>query len=148
MNLGYAGYWQCLALPLSMLLGLGCQNFDAMGRRSSLHETQLHYTQMLRWGEFNRASQHVDPEAREEYQRNAPALEGMRVTEFDIGDIQFDEENLTANVVVTYRAYSLTTLVETSFREEQEWRRTDGTNDWLVRPKIEGLVNGDLSAGH
>jgi hypothetical protein len=137
MRRARAGRWLCLAL----LLGLGCQSMDAMGRRSALKETQLHYTQMLRWGEFERASQLVEPEVREEFQRYAPVLDGMRITEYDIGDIAYAEGSQSATVTVTYHAYSLATLVETRFREQQEWIREDGSNTWRVRPRIDGLLD-------
>ena len=68
----------------------------------------------------------------------APAFETIRITDFDIGRIDFQED--AATVTVTYHGYGLATFLEKRIRETQEWVRHDG-NVWWVRPELDGLLD-------
>ena len=105
--------------------------------------TQREYTNLIRWGRIERASELVDPEMREEFLGFLPAFEQIRITDFEIGKLNFQLENeYEASVTVTYRGYSLALLTEQSIREKQEWYRPEGMgNTWLVRPEIAGIAN-------
>ena len=41
---------------------------------------------------------------------------------------------------MTYHAYSMASMLEKEIKETQEWERLGGDNQWVVRPKLEGLV--------
>ena len=130
-----------LLLALSiLLLAAGCITpGDPLGHRDALEEAQKRYTNMIRWGDAERAVQFVDPELREKFLAHAGELEDLAISDYDVGEIQYDDDNRTAQVEVTYRGYSLSHLVERKVRVTQEWHRSEG-NDWLVRPEIEDVV--------
>lgn len=102
---------------------------DPMGKQNALEIAQRDYTQRIRWGELERASQYVDPELRDAFLAQQEIFDTLRVTDFEIGKIEFDEEEDSAEVTVTYRAYSLATLIERPIREKQKWVREDGLSN-------------------
>jgi hypothetical protein len=114
---------------------------DLMDRKGRLEETQLSYTQHVRWGELEKASAYVDPELRDDYRSHAAAFETIRITDYEIGNIEYDDGLASATVEVTYRGYALTALIERPIRETQRWYR-DGGSSWLVRTEIGGVVDG------
>ena len=137
-----------LALPLSLItLGCGATFLDPTGRQQSLETTQKKYTELVRWGDLQRASVYVDPEVRQEFLVVAEQLADLRMSDFDIGEIEYTGED-EVTVVVTYRAWSQTTLVEKQFRETQDWTREEGMkNVWLVRTDLPAVV-ADTGLAH
>jgi hypothetical protein len=126
-----------LLLCVLLLAGpTGCITWftDPMGYRAAFDQMQRQYTNYLRWGQVERASRFVDPKQREAYLKQAPAFETLRITDYEIGEV--DYLNDRATVTVTYSGYSLDTFVERQVREEQEWYREGKALDWHVRSDI------------
>jgi hypothetical protein len=129
---------------LALLTAAGCVSpTDPMGRERALEESQRRYTNLMRWGEIEKAAEFVDPALRQEFLGQAAEFEGIRITDFEIGSIRFDADD-EASVKVTYRGYSVGTFLEQPIHEHQKWFRTGIGNAWWVRPEIEGIV-GALS---
>ena len=133
------------ARALGMLLALwavsGCAALsDPMGRERALEGAQLRYTQHVRWGDFDAASEFVDPDAREAFLDQAPAFDGIRITEYYIGRIEYEGNRESATVRVTYHCYSLATAQEWRIDEQQRWVRPGHDNTWWVQPKLAGLL--------
>jgi hypothetical protein len=129
-------------LGAALLGGLGCPAMvlDPLGRDEALRMTQREYTNRIRWGDIERAAEMVDPELREDFLGFLPAFEQIRITDFEIGKFAPLEDG-NVNVPVTYRGYSLATLVEHEIRETQEWYRVGRGRTWRVRPEIAGIAN-------
>ena len=73
--------------------------------------------------------------------RIAAQLKHVNIVEiFDVGQIDFGEEQATATVRVTYHAYSMRSMLEREIKETQRWERVGKGNEWYVRPELEGLV--------
>jgi hypothetical protein len=128
-----------LVLPI-LLLAAGCVSpSDPLGRRDALEDAQKRYTDLIRWGDAERAVKFVDPELREQFLAHAGDLESLAISDYDVGEITYGDDDRTAKVDVTYRGFSLKQLVERKVHVTQEWHRVDG-NDWLVRPELEDVV--------
>ena len=130
---------------LGMMLGLttavGCAAFsDPMGRERALEGAQLRYTQNVRWGDFDAAAEYVDPPTRKAFMEYVPAFEGVRITEYDIGRIEYGEDRESATVHVIYHGYSLATAQERRIEEQQHWVRPNRDNTWFVQPRLAGLL--------
>jgi len=123
--------------------GLGCASsfVDPTGQRTSLENAQREYTKLIRWGEIRRAAGYVEPEVLEEFLSYAPFFEQIRITDADWDALGvMPEDRQSAEVEVTYHAYSLMTFQEKKVIETQTWTRHGGVkNQWLVRPEI-GLL--------
>lgn len=113
---------------------------DPMGRSAAFELAQRKYTNAVRWGDIEQAVQLVHPDLRDEFLAFEPEFEGIRVTDFEIGELVYGEGQETATVRVTYHAYSLASMLEKEIKEVQQWERLSMKNDWVVRPQLAGLV--------
>jgi len=113
---------------------------DPMGYKAAFVSAQREYTKLLRWSDVGAAAHYVHPEMREQFLSYENDFAGIRVTDFDVGDATFGEDDATATVSVTYHAYSMTSMLEKRIQETQEWERLEAEKQWVVRPKLEGLV--------
>jgi hypothetical protein len=129
-----------LALSLALLLAQGCMSpRDPMGHRDALKDAQKRYTNLIRWRDAERAVEFVDPELRDKFLANAAELENLEISDYELGEIQYADDDTTARIEVTYRGYSLNQFVERKVRVIQEWHRVSG-NDWRVHPDIDAVV--------
>ena len=133
-------------LLLSFMGALGCADGkvwwnDPKKREWSLIELQKAYTDYVRFGAFDKASQFVDPAMVEDYVKSFPDPELLRFTDYEVTPVVFEdpEQRERATSTVTYQAYRTDTLVITTIVEEQEWYRVDQWNTWMVRPRFQGL---------
>lgn len=129
-----------LLTALLLSTGLGCLS-DPMGWRRGLRDSQLSYTQSMRWGNLQKASAFVEPELREAFLESADEFANIRITDYDIGAMQYESSG-RATVKVTYRAYALGTYLDRVIRETQKWRRAGFFGQWWVQPTIQNLVAG------
>jgi hypothetical protein len=131
-----------IATACAALLLAGCQTqlFDAFGFEDDFEHIQQRYTRLVRWNEFNKASEFVDPALRVDYLRDAHELKGLRFTDYEVSWIEESQDRLTAKAHVVYRAYWTAALIELPELEEtQEWYRDPETKNWLVRPDIASI---------
>ena len=131
-----------LLVVLPLVFSSGCIALfnDPMGRKAAFARSQRDYTKLIRWSDIEGAVYFVHPEMREQFLSFSDEFDGIRVTDFEIGDVTFGEREETATVRVTYHAYSMVSMLEKEIKETQEWERPGKNNRWVVRPKLEGLV--------
>ena len=117
---------------------------DPLERGEALKESQRRYTEALRWGDLDKAARYVDPEMRGDFLALADAFENVRITDYDIGELDLNKETLAqAEVDVTYRGYVLPVYVEKRIRDHQVWYRDDESGrEWRVRPELASLLEG------
>ena len=132
-------------LAVSLVFSSGCAVFidaftDPMGRKAALKRNQREYTKYVRWGDVEGAARFVHPELREQFLDYEDEFDGIRVTDFEVGEYVYGKHQATASVRVTYTAYSLGSMIEKEIKETQQWEREGAGNSWVVRPKLEGLV--------
>jgi hypothetical protein len=82
----------------------------------------------------------VHPEVQAEFLSYEGQFDGIRVTDFNVGELIYGEGQQTATVRVTYHAYSLASMLEKEIKEVQKWERLSVKNDWVVRPQLGGLL--------
>jgi hypothetical protein len=133
---GLALLWMSFALA-------GCETLsDPLGRKDALSLAQKNYTEAVRWGKLDLARSFVNPEHRDAFRDLESAFEGIRLTDFEIGEIEMDEDDeMVASVTVTYRGYAVAYQVEQPVREDQEWTRIEGlANLWQVESNLHEVV--------
>lgn len=135
-----------LALLATVLVATsGCAVFvdlatDPTGRKAAFRRAQREYTKALRFADIEMAARYVHPDAQDEFLSYEGQFEGIRITDFEVGEVLFGEGEKTAEVRVTYQAYSIHSMVENKIRETQRWERIGKGNQWVVRPNLDGLV--------
>lgn len=131
-----------LALALLCLSGLpGCVSpHDPLGREDALEDAQKRYTDFVRWGELEKAGIFVDPELRADFLALAGDYDALRITDSETHEIVFGDDG--ASVTVAYKGYLLSTLVERTAYEQQQWYREEGlANVWYVRPQLDAVLD-------
>jgi hypothetical protein len=130
----------------AIAIGLGgCVSpSDPWERAESLKQAQRKYAEGLRWGNLEKSAKYVDPDMRTEFLALSGAFETVRITDYDIGEVDLDEETLAqAEVDVTYRGYVLPEFLERRVREHQIWYRDEESGDeWRVRPELAAMLDG------
>jgi hypothetical protein len=129
---------------LVIVLGLGslvaCRHLDPWTHEYNLEKAQLAYTQSMRWGKFDEASVWIAPADRTRFFREAEQLRDVRISEYDIGELDMGDGGKSATFRVSYRVYDMRTLIEREVLETQEW--SYGDEGWQVRSKIGSLRDG------
>jgi hypothetical protein len=130
-----------IGVLLAALLGLsGCSTItDPLDRRGQFEDTQEAFTQYVRWGRFDEASQFVDPEMREQFMSYAPEFSDLRFSEYQIIEIDMREGLKSASVQVRYTGYRLSMPFEKTVSLTEEWTRDEDTGVWTVKLDIEKL---------
>jgi hypothetical protein len=116
-------------LGCAPLLG-SCATVFAPDTQFDFAHTQRKYTQMVRWAQFERAADFVDPEVIPEYRAQAAAMSSVRFTDYQIREVGPEEDGRIL-AKVTYFAYLRSQPVAVAFDEEQEWSQSVGR--WVVR---------------
>ena len=136
-------------LPVAILLaglGFSCafgafRPGDPMGHQFNLEKSQKDYTDAVRWSKFDEAASYLDPGERSAFLAQMPDFDDGRFTDWEAGPWEFeDPEAMAGGVIhVTYRAYSMKTLVEFKVKETQTWSRPDDGKLWKLESKFTGL---------
>ena len=115
---------------------LACAVGGPTARETEFQEIQKHYTQMMRWSQFDRARNFVDAEGLGEFHEQTRSCGDVRFTDSAIRGVEFADGGSTAMVQVTYYAYLRTAPIAVAYDEQQEWRRGD-KRVWRVRSSFE-----------
>jgi hypothetical protein len=125
---------------LAVACALGCQTAkDPFDHRGALVTAQKKYTNLIRWRDAERAAVFIVPERRARFLELAGNLELMEISDYELGEIEYGADDMTASVDVTYRGYSLAHLIERKIRVTQKWER-DENDQWHVDPDLDVVV--------
>jgi hypothetical protein len=132
-----------LLCGLLFSLGTGCvalQEYDWMGTKARFTEEQKLYTRLVRWAEFNRASEIVEPGSRSTFMKSVRSLGDIHFTDYEVDAPDYDRIAETATVHVSYSAYRPETLEAVTFEEDQIWKRDLVSGEWHVNHEGPPLV--------
>jgi len=137
-----------MRIPAGILLVVlfsvsGCMSVitDPLDRRGAFEDTQERFTQYVRWGKFEEASQYVDPEMREQFMTFAPEFSDLRFSDYEINRIEIQDGLQSATVHVRFTGYRLSMPFERSVDLTQEWTRDEASGAWTVKVEIDKLRN-------
>jgi hypothetical protein len=133
------------SVALLLVATTSCTGFwDVAETDGTLEDSMRTYTKLVRWGELERASEFVDETIRPQFVALQPHMGRIRVTDFEMGPVDFSDDG-AVRVTVVYHAYDVQTLVERRIVEAQEWNAA-GRRIWKVRPDLSGF-QAALGAG-
>ena len=70
---------------------------DPMGAKAALDLAQRKYTNAVRWGDIGEAVRLVHPDLREEFLSYEGEFEGIRVTDFEVGEMVYGQGQHTGH---------------------------------------------------
>ena len=132
-------------IALIALVSTACVSpSDPFERQEALQQAQKKYVEALRWGNLEKAARYVDPAQREEFLALADSFDTVRITDYEIGELDLDEDSLAqAECDVTYRGYVMPHFIEKRVRDHQVWYRDkENDNQWRVRPELAAMLDG------
>ena len=134
----------CWLVAISLVLGACVSPSDPWERGLALKNAQRKYNEALRWGQLEKAAKYVDPEMRSDFLAYSDVFDTLRISDYDIGEVDLDEETLAqAEVEVTYHGYVLPRYIEKRVRDHQVWYRDEESGDeWRVRPELAAMLDG------
>jgi hypothetical protein len=93
----------------------------------------------IRTGLWDEAAEFVEPGARERWRSEAEAaLREIRVTEFQVLELETWDGHTRGRAVVRFRGFELANPVERTLVMTQHWRREPGSLRWFVTPDFRG----------
>jgi hypothetical protein len=134
------------ALLLAATAGLsGCMlfsygQFDPLSSGRAFDDAQLRFNRLVRWGQWEKASEMVAAEEREAFLAVGKALGDVRFTDWDVTTLEMGDGFANAHLEVRIEGYRPTTLMHHEVRMVQEWERLEGVSStWVVRPRLDEL---------
>ena len=138
-----------LLVALLLLVGValpGCSMFsygqlDPLASGQAFDDAQTRFNRLVRWGQWEKASEMVATEDREAFLAAGRALGDVRFTDWDVTVLEMGKGLETAHVEVRIEGYHPSTLVQHEARFVQEWQRLEGvTSPWVVKPHLDELT--------
>jgi hypothetical protein len=138
------GRWGVILLLGVLLMGGGCigplQRLRSPGLESALAVAEEYGTE-LRWGRVDEAAALVHPDLRSGFQRLFAGYENrVRITSFEVESVELQQTQRTAQAMVRYELYRVSSLVEESRREPLRLRWELMGGRWYVEPDLSRLA--------
>ncbi len=126
---------------IALLLVTGCQGtfgkYSSTSRSNQFHEAVFEYNKYIRWQEWERASDYLNPDDQSEFKEKAEAVEEvLRITEFEIRDTDIEPEAKSATARVLYRYYRLPSIAERKMKFTQKWIWSEEHKRWTVEDPL------------
>jgi hypothetical protein len=113
----------------------------ALEPRAELEETIERYTSDVRYGRIDEAAARVEPALQGRFKAKARALADVRFTDSRLDTLTFAPDRKSAEAVVVYRGYWLSSPFEREIRVVQHWRQ-QRSFDWILEPDLDALLAG------
>ena len=117
----------------------------ALEPRTDLQDTIDRYLSDVRYGRIDEAAERVEPALQGRFKAKARSLADVRFTDARVDSLTFSPDNSSAEAVVVYRGYWLSSPFEREIRVVQHWYR-QRSFDWLVEPDLDAVVAGPGSS--
>ena len=118
--------------------GASCASLkDPMHQEDAFNENVRHFTQFVRWGNFQGAAAFLAEAQQDELLELAPQLSDVRFTDYEILRKDLNETRDAGTVDVVYTGYRLSSQISRTMRLQQKWTRTDGR--WTVEIELEPM---------
>ncbi len=93
------------------------------------------YNQLLRWQDFDRAALFSSASVSDKFRERVMAAKGVRITDYQIIDVKYNEKTLEASAVVTFSYYLITKGLLANLTDNQKWAyiEEDGDKAWRLK---------------
>ncbi len=120
-----------------MALSLGCAAIsfkDPMHHEDEFTDSMKHFTQYVRWGNFQGAALFVVDEQQDDFLELAPQISDVRFTDYEILRKDLNDALDEATVDVIFTGYRLSSPISKTVRLHQVWKRTG--REWKVSVEL------------
>jgi hypothetical protein len=113
-------------------LASACASMEARARGAKLDEAIDHYTEAVRWGDYETALSYHLPRAGRVPPADSEALENFRVTSIEVKSTRLHESMLEALIDLGVEYYSRFEGVVRSLRARQVWYYDERLGTWFI----------------
>ena len=118
-----------LGATLLVPLLVGCPHVRS--RKDQLRFAVMEYNDGIRWQRWKAAAAYLPADKREDFlSRKEAEAESLRVTEFEIRDVDRDDAEQTADVLIVFTWHRYPSLTMHSTRVHQQWAYLGGR--WVL----------------
>ena len=114
---------------------ISCASIASMQSREAFDLSLEKYNQLVRWSEFDRAALFSAASINEEFRERAKAARNVRITDYQVINVNYDEKAQEASAVVTLSYYILTSGIVNKVTDNQKWVYIDegGVKTWKLK---------------
>ncbi len=122
-------------LFLFLFVAAGIVSCATAQSREAFDMSLEQYNQLVRWGDFDRAAFFSDASISEGFRERAQAARNVRITDYQLIDVKYDEKALEASAVVSYSYYVITSGIVSQVTDNQKWVYIDegGVKGWRLK---------------
>ncbi len=93
------------------------------------------YNQLLRWQDFDRAALFSSAAVSDRYGERVRSAKSVRITDYEIIDVKYNEKTLEASAVVSFSYYLITSGLVSKVTDNQKWiyNEEDGVKAWRLK---------------
>jgi hypothetical protein len=106
--------------------------------RAEFDKSLEQYNELVRWRGLDKAVLFAAPSISEKFRARAEAAKGVRVIEYEVVNVHYDEKAREALATVAYKYYSVSTGLVHEMKDTQKWKYFEegDTKGW----KLESLL--------
>ncbi len=135
---------QAALLTVALLFGAAaCGSIQRSMKRptyDALELAHIDYTNDVRWSNFSKLREHVTKEDRAELAKMIDRFKSIRITDFEVGPFDMEDEGKTARIEVMYDGYGHKSFIGTRIIELQEWYWHEEMLGWRLRPNLNNVI--------
>ncbi len=124
-----------LLLALIAMSLISCASFASLQTRDEFDMSLEKYNRLVRWGDFDQAALFSSASISREFTDRAKAAGKVKIADYQIVDVKYDEKALKASVVVTFSYYFPTSGILNKVTDNQQWAYLDegGVKTWRLK---------------
>lgn len=130
---------------LAFALGMGCAHTKKKSDLETLRPVVESFHQRVRWKDYRIAARYIVPERRQDFERARRERQDERdlsITDYEIEEVQVEEEGARAVVTSRIKWMRLPSVSEQSDTVTSEFIYRDGK--WLLEKQAGGPFDGEL----
>ena len=122
-----------LAFLLAAVILTGCAALSQI--RPEFDKTYEGYNELLRWHDFYKAGSFASPTMAEKYMEWAEASKKVRISDYRVVNVRYDEKTLEGEVDTVFDYYRIDSMTVKSVTDRQKWAYKDehGVKQWRLR---------------
>ncbi len=122
-------------LLLLSLITISLISCAGLGSRDEFDMSLEKYNQLVRWGDFDQAALFSSVSISREFRESAKTAGNVKIADYQIIDVKYDEKALKASVVVTFSYYFPTSGIVNKVTDNQQWVYLDegGGKTWRLK---------------
>lgn len=120
----------------------GCAQIQSKEKQFKLNETTKVYGSAIRWGQFNDAADFIAIRNSVPQGVDRALLKNIRVTSYDIADVDLSEDGLEALLTVSITYYHTNSGIINTITDRQMWWYSEELKGWLLDGSLPDFAQG------